>query len=136
MGRYALHVGLIDDELHDYELYEYAAQAIQRAQPLGVLHNVHCDGDSFIQWGEPIDPTNFRDYAHGVINYWADDPLEAWRIGLLIYTELLRAGTNHEMPVVALEATCTELNQTPFAVTSADVYSAQVLSTGKCIGDW
>ena len=121
MTRYALHVGLLDREP------DTLREAVEAIGPMPFAHNLETfvEGDSFREWGEPYEPDETAlkgDAWHGIVAYDADTDNDAVIGGVLIFRELL---AYPDSPVL-LTASCTAPQLAPFAISSMEVWSAQL----------
>ncbi len=90
---------------------------------------IHVDGDSFLEWGEPLADPDANGH-HVVLEYSADSDAQALQRGEVIYHLLTRA--RYTSPI----ATCHADHHVPFAISSAEVWSGTLTPTGERRGDW
>lgn len=142
MKQYALHIGLFDYDVTDpkwtREVIEDLRSQVDDAIRTEALpiedFEVHSEGDSFIEWGEPYlgSPFEDADSPHGMVYFDAPSHKAAWGFAIAIFRDLV----THPDPMLRLGATCDpSLGYSPMTVTSAEVWSSQITVTGEVKGD-
>lgn len=140
--KYALHIGLHDYDVTDpkdtraviEELRDLVSWAIREESIPITDFEIHSEGDSFIEWGEPFldSPFGTNDSPHAMVYFDAPSHKAAWGYGLAIFRDLL----THPDPLVRLAATCMpDLTYAPMAVTSSQVWSSLITVNGDVKGD-
>lgn len=135
--RWALHFAIRDDAT--VEDIESRLSRLTADRPEAKLNPVvFCDGDSFIEWGEPYDPSlgfdlpDRVDAYHAVIAYSADTPRLAWIEGVALWRALVRMPES----VVRVDVTCDpKMLYSPLAITAMEQWSSQVAADGSIVGD-